>query len=217
MKANKNHLLGVAAAAAIVAAALPAYAADVVYEQPPAPPAAPMEVAPVATWAGPYAGIAAGYGFSGEVSADDVPGVEVETDGFLGNVFAGWQGQSGSFVYGVEGDVGYNGMEGDEDGLEVEHGVDGSLRARLGFAATDNVLLYATGGGAASRLKLSGGGDEQSETAIGWTAGAGVDVKLTPQSFARLEYRYSDLSAEFDDVDVDTTSNKVLLGVGMSF
>jgi len=101
--------------------------------------------------------------------------------------------------------------------VDVEHGVDGSLRARLGYAATDNVLLYATGGGAASRLEASGGGLTESETAVGWTAGAGVDVKLTPKSFARLEYRYTDLSAEFDSVDVDTTSNKVMLGVGMQF
>ncbi|WEX11930.1 outer membrane beta-barrel protein [Chelativorans sp. AA-79] len=215
MKANKNSMLGFAAAAAIVAMAMPAYAADVVYEQPPAPPAAPMEVAPVATWAGPYAGIALGYGFAGEVSADGGP--DIDTDGFVGNVFGGWQGQSDRFVYGVEGDIGYNGMKGDEGGVDVEHGVDGSIRARLGYAATDNVLLYATGGGAASRLEASAPGISESETALGWTAGAGVDVKLTPKSFARLEYRYTDLSADFDGGDVDTTSNRVLLGVGMQF
>ena len=215
MKANKKSMLGFAAAAALVAAAIPANAADVVYEQPPAPPAAPMEVAPVATWAGPYAGVALGYGFSGEVSADGAD--DIETDGFIGDVFGGWQGQSGQFVYGVEGDIGYNGMEGDEGGVEVEHGLEGSLRARLGYAATDNVLLYATGGGAASRLEASIPGASESETALGWTAGAGADVKLTEKSFARIEYRYTDLSADFDGGDVDTTSNRVMLGFGMQF
>jgi len=216
MKINKNSMLGFAAAVAIVAGAMPAYAADVIMEQPPAPPAAPMEVAPVATWAGPYAGVAAGYGFAGEVSADGIPG-DIETDGFVGDAFAGWQGQSNQFVYGVEGDIGYNGMEGDDDGLEVKHGLEGSLRARLGYAATDNVLVYATGGGAASQVKAEVPGASDSETGLGWTAGAGVDVKLTPKTFARAEYRYTDMTADFDDVDVDSTGHRVMIGIGMQF
>nr|WP_028032843.1 outer membrane protein [Chelativorans sp. J32] len=224
MKVNKNSMLGFAAAAAIIAGAMPANAADVIMEQPPAPPAAPMEVAPVATWAGPYAGIALGYGFSGstEVSPAGLPSTDIDTDGFVGNVFGGWQGQSGQFVYGVEGDVGYNGMDGDDSGFSTEAGVDGTLRARLGYAATDNVLLYATGGGAVGRHEVSNALGSDSQTMWGWTAGAGVDVKLTPKAFARLEYRYTDLGSETFtiggvDHDVDATSNKVLLGVGMQF
>lgn len=215
MKANRNWMLGTAAGALVIAGVTSANAADVVMEQPPAPPAAPMEVAPVSTWAGPYAGIALGYGFAGK--AEDDAGNEIDTDGFVGDVFGGWQGQSGQFVYGVEGDVGYNGMEGDDQGVEVEHGVEGSLRARLGYAATDNVLLYATGGGAASKLEVTAPGFSESETALGWTAGAGADVKLTEKSFARVEYRYTDMSADFDGSDLDTSSNRVMLGFGMQF
>ena len=98
----------------------------------------------------------------------------------------------------------------------------GGLRARLGVAATDNVLVYATAGGAGGRHELSAGGFSDEQTLWGWTAGAGVDVKLTEQSFARLEYRYTDLGSETftlggADYEVDTTSNKVLVGFGMSF
>ncbi len=220
MKANKKSI---AAAAVIATVAMPAFAADVVYEQPPAPPAAPMEVAPVATWAGPYAGVALGYGFSSDTEAE-IAGTttSIDTDGFVGNAFAGWNWQSGSFVYGVEGDIGYNGMDGDDAGLSTEGGIDGTLRARLGVAATDNVLVYATAGGAGGRHELSAGGFSDEQTLWGWTAGAGVDVKLTEQSFARLEYRYTDLGSETftlggADYEVDTTSNKVLVGFGMSF
>ena len=50
--------------------AIPAYAADVVMEEPPAP-AAPMEEPPLNTWSGPYAGVTVGYGFSGKTHVDD--------------------------------------------------------------------------------------------------------------------------------------------------
>jgi len=222
MKANRNSILGIAAAAFAIVA-IPAHAADVVYEQPPAPPAAPMPVAPVATWAGPYAGVALGYGFGGNTEVDDgVVITEIDTDGFVGNAFAGWQGQSGSFVYGVEGDVGYNGMDGSNAGIDTEGGVDGTLRARLGFAATEDVLIYGTAGGAVGRHEVSIGGASDNQTHWGWTAGVGTDVKLTPNTFARLEYRYTDLGSETyeiggADFDVDATSHKVLVGFGVSF
>ena len=222
MKANRNKIVGIAAAAALATVAIPAYAADVVYE-PPAPPA-PVELAPIATWAGPYGGIALGYGFSGSTEATDPAGAttDIDTDGFVGNAFAGWNWQSGNFVYGVEGDLGYNGMDGADGIYDTEGGIDGSIRARLGFAATDNVLVYATAGGAGGRHELSTGAGSDEQTLWGWTAGAGVDVKMTDQAFARLEYRDTDLGSETftvggTDYDVDVTNHKVLVGVGMSF
>ena len=37
---------------------------------------------------------------------------DIDTDGFVGGVFAGYNFQNDIFVYGVEGDIGYNGVEG---------------------------------------------------------------------------------------------------------
>jgi len=59
-------------------------------------------------------------------------------------------------------------------------------------------------------------------TKLKWTGGVGTDVKLTPNTFARLEYRYTDLGSETyeiggADFDVDATSHKVLVGFGVSF
>lgn len=219
MNTKLNLTLG-AAAAALLAATSISLAADAVFEAPPAPPAAPIVSAPINTWEGGYAGISLGYGFSGDT---DVGGLEVETDGFVGNAFGGWNWQSGSFVYGIEGDIGYNGMEGDNAGVDVEHGIDGSLRARLGVAATENVLVYATAGGAGSRVEVDAGVDGSDDATLwGWTAGVGTDVKFTEQAFGRLEYRYTDLGDETFDlggagVDVGSTSHKVLVGVGMKF
>jgi len=225
MNAKTNLTLGAAVAALFAATAI-SQAADAVFEAPPAPPAAPIISAPINTWEGPYAGISLGYGFSGETEI--APAGTVDTDGFVGNVFGGWNWQSGSFVYGIEGDVGYNGMEDDNFNYSVENGVEGSLRARLGVAATENVLLYATAGGAGGRTEVTapagvgfaGGSDTQ--TLWGWTAGVGTDVKFTEQAFGRLEYRYTDLGDETFDfggatAEVGSTSHKVMVGVGMKF
>ncbi|TIV95672.1 MAG: porin family protein, partial [Mesorhizobium sp.] len=93
-----------AAALGLFAFAGTAFAADVVSEEPPAP--APVAELPVASWAGPYAGISLGYGFSGHADARDA-GVNVKTKGFIGGVFGGYQWQQDNFVYGAEADLGY--------------------------------------------------------------------------------------------------------------
>jgi outer membrane immunogenic protein len=226
MKASIKLGRPVAAAFGLAALfAIPAQAADAIFEQPPAPPAVPVEVAPLNTWSGPYAGVTLGYGFSSETSVEGpggLPGVDVDTDGFTAHGFAGWNGQSGAFVYGVEGDVGYNGVEGEDDGVEVESGVDGSLRTRLGYAVTDNVLLYGTAGGAAKRTEVSDVTGSDTDTMLGYTVGAGVDTKLTENVFGRLEYRYSDYGSETfntgsGDREVESRENRIGVGLGIKF
>ncbi len=226
MKARIQFARPVAAAFGLTAlmGVIHANAADVVDEIPVAP-AAPVEIAPINTWSGPYAGVTLGYGFSSESSVEEdgvLPGVDVDTDGFTAHGFAGWQGQSGSFVYGIEGDVGYNGVDGEDGGFETESGADGSLRARLGYAVTDNVLLYGTGGGAAKQMEVSQGGVSDDNTMLGYTVGAGVDAKLTEQVFGRLEYRYSDYGSDTftvgsGDREVDSRENRVGVGLGIKF
>lgn len=226
MKASLKLVRPAAAALGLTALAgiLPAHAADAVDEIP-AAPAAPVELAPVNTWSGPYAGVTLGYGFAGTSEVDPeaaLPGVDVDTDGFTAHGFAGINGQSGAFVYGLEGDVGYNGTEGEDGGYEVENGADGSLRARLGYAVTDNLLVYGTGGGAAKQMEVSQGGVSDDSTMLGYTVGAGVDAKLTDNVFGRLEYRYSDYGSETfttgaGDAEVDSRENRIGVGLGLKF
>jgi outer membrane immunogenic protein len=218
-----RFLIGRKAAAALGLAAMlgaaPAFAADVIGIEPPSPQPLPFENTPVASWAGGYAGIQGGYNFSGETT---VGNNAIDTDGFNGGVFGGWNGQSGLFVYGLEGDVGLDGSEGSNAGVSVDHGFNGSLRARMGVAATDNILVYGTAGGAAANVEVSDGVATDDKTMLGWTAGVGADVKLTEQIFARGEYRYTDLGSENfalsgGGTDVDATSNNFLLGLGFKF
>ena len=205
-----------AAALGLFALGGTAFAADVVSEEPPAP--APVAELPVASWAGPYAGINLGYGFGGHVKA---PGVDAKTKGFIGGVFGGYNWQQDNFVYGAEADLGYNGTKGSDNGLSAKSGIEGSLRARLGYAVTPEILLYGTGGLAAKNQKIddSVSGVNDSKAMLGWTAGAGTDIKITDNVFGRVEYRYTDYGSKtFGDTGkVKSSDNRVTFGVGMKF
>jgi outer membrane immunogenic protein len=82
----------------------------------------------------------------------------------------------------------------------------GTVRGRVGILATPKVLFYGTGGLAFGEIKTTGtmagfnaGGGalasigSTSTTRAGWTAGAGVEGKITQNWSAKLEYLYMDL------------------------
>jgi outer membrane immunogenic protein len=222
MRANIKFGRPVVAAFGLAAllGAVPANAADVIGEEPPAP-AAPIEDLPgVAAWAGPYVGVTAGYR-KGNVH-DEALDNDIDNDGFTGGAFAGVNGQSGRVVYGVEGDVNYSGADGENAGVAVRSRVDGSLRARLGYAVTDRVLVYGTGGAAAQRLRVSDAAGDDRNTQLGYTVGAGVDAKITEQVFGRLEYRYTDYGSDTYNTgsgarEVDSNDHRVQVGLGVKF
>ncbi len=98
---------------------------------------------------------------------------------------------------------------------------DASIRARFGTLVTPSVLVYGTGGVAFGEVKgsysynainqyftdsglldlthLASASGSWSETRVGWTGGAGVEVALWGAWKARIEYRYTDLG-EFTKV-----------------
>lgn len=222
MQAKLKFARPLAAAFGLIALAgvFPASAADVVMEEPPVP-AAPMEQPPLNTWSGPYAGVTLGYGFSGRVKDSDFNNT-VSTNGFVGGGFAGYNLQMDNFVAGVEGDIGYGGLKGDNANTEVKGGFNGSLRGRLGYAVTPDILPYLTAGGAAQSLKVSEGGVSDKNTMLGWTAGVGTDIKITEQVFGRVEYRYSDYGNKAFTTgsgtrDIDARDHRVQFGIGMKF
>ncbi|MBN9235198.1 MULTISPECIES: outer membrane protein [Phyllobacteriaceae] len=217
-----NHKFARPAVAALGLLALvgtvPAFAADVVSEEPPAP--APVAELPVASWAGAYAGVNLGYGFSGRTRLEDQD-TRINKNGFVGGAFAGYNWQQDNFVYGVEGDLGYNGTKGSSNDFKAKSGLEGSLRARLGYSVSPNILLYGTAGGAAEKLKVTDqlAGVSDSKAMLGWTAGVGTDIKLTDNVFGRVEYRYTDYGSKtFDNIGkVKDSDNRIQFGVGMKF
>lgn len=190
-----------------LAIASSAHAADpIIYEQPPV-----MMPAAMYDWSGFYAGVTGGYGwgdsdFSFDTGGGTTTGSLDLNGAFLGGV-VGYNMQAGSWVFGVEGDLAWSGIDGSTTlgaGGETEVEWLGSVRGRVGYA-WDNILPYVTGGVAFAHNEVSVPGfGSDSQTHIGWTAGVGVEVGLTQNVSASLEYRYSDFG------DQDYTFNAPL-------
>jgi len=203
--------------AAVLMLSAPTFAADAVMEQAPAP--APVEAAPVASdWSGAYLGAYGGYGWNKHKTDEG----NINADGFKGGAYGGYNFQNGQFVYGGEADLGYSGGDETRNGIKAKQGVEGSVRARAGIDLNP-VLLYGTGGLAVTNSKLSADTGSDSNTRIGWTAGAGAEAKITNNLIGRVEYRYSDYGRkDFDlggpsEVSSKLTTNEVRVGLGYKF
>ncbi|GLK77192.1 porin [Methylopila jiangsuensis] len=181
-------------------------------------------------------------------------GHSFDVDSFTGGVRLGYDYQaSSSIVVGVLADAawgkdsssyavsspvaiptlaGFDGSFIASGGARVKHTWDGTIRARVGYLATDSVLLYATGGLALLREQVSGfydnggvsGSVSKSKTRVGWTVGGGVEAALTDNWRVHAEYRYADFGSKTYGWDaagmkarVDTKTHTVLTGVSYRF
>lgn len=208
------------ATGAVLMLAPAAYAADAVLEVPTPPVEAAPVALPVDMWTGPYVGAFGGW----STGTFDSSAGDIDADGFEGGVFAGFNQQIGTFVYGVEGDIGYSGVDGTLGGTTVEANKDwfGSLRGRAGVAF-DPVLIYGTAGLAVTQAEVTAPTGSDSNTHLGWTVGAGADVAVTDNVFGRLEYRYSDYQSEDFNLGAGTVvssgfdEHTIRAGIGLKF
>lgn len=202
---------------------------------PPAPPPA---------WTGYYAGINLGYswgrsssdysaasannGFVPEITSDST-----NIDGIIGGAQFGYNYQfSPNYVVGIELDIQASGERGSGNPLVCQNPLAcdfgnindsyteklewfGTIRGRLGYLASPNLLVYATGGFAYGELRRddnyiysgfffcnsppAGAGactpQSNSINAIkpGWTLGGGMEMKLWGNWSGRIEYLYMEL------------------------
>jgi outer membrane immunogenic protein len=159
---------------------------------------------------------------------DGTAGQSFTNSGFRWGFYAGYNYQVGyNWLVGVETDIGFynqsstvgfipgcatagcTGIFGPGpffgDSTTVRNSWDGSLRGRLGFIATPDVLLYGTGGLAWQRIEetlicngLTGAmctfsqAETQAKTLLGWTVGGGLEWKVWQNWILRGEYRYAD-------------------------
>ena len=172
------------AAAAIMLAAGAANAADI--PRSPAPYYA--SPAPLTyNWIGPYVGANIGYQWATTTNNPTKP------SGLEGGLQAGYNWQSGQFVFGAETDIQLSGADDTFAPWKFSNPWFGTLRGRAGVAL-NNILFYGTLGLAYGGVKGEIAGLAETKTHIGWTAGGGMEVGLTPNWSARAEYLYVDLS-----------------------
>jgi outer membrane autotransporter protein len=212
MKMTSKLLLAAVAVAGFSGSAM---AADLAM---PAAPAAPPPQAPAATdWDGAYLGVNAGYGWGTASTGADSANL---TGGFVGGQVGYNFHLSDQLVGGVEGNIDWNDEQGTY-GLSTDNfrvNWDGSVRARLGLDL-DGILPYAEAGVAfANGTDTPVAGVATSATHTGWTAGAGVEAKLTDQVSANLEYRYTNYGSQAYGLGSTTVSdNTVRVGLNYHF
>lgn len=188
-----------------------AHAADAVDQVPQAPVA--EEPMAITNWQGFYLG-GAGTWNSGNFARSGA-------DAFGGQIYGGYNWQSGKLVYGVEGDIGYSGADQTVNGIESKNEINGSVRGRLGYDLNP-FLPYVTAGVAASENKASDATSSDSKGAWGYTVGAGVEAFVTNNITTRLEYRFTDYESKNYNLDSGSVSrgydeNSVKLGIGVKF
>lgn len=159
-------------------------------------PAAPYSVTSAYSWIGPYVGGVVGYEW-GEVSYNPT-----RPSGFTGGIEGGYNWQNGQFVFGGETDLDLSAANDTFAPWKFTNPWFGTLRARAGLAL-NNILFYGTAGLAYGGLQAQVAALSQSNTLVGWTVGAGMEVGFTPNWSGKVEYLYMNLGG----------TNYVLTGV----
>jgi len=169
-------------------------------------------------WAGLYVGAHVGYGFgtSAHTNTGGVSTGGFDTDGYIAGGQIGYNLQAGSIVYGLEADISATDISGSSftnclAGCSSSLDYLGTIRARLGVDM-GGFMPYLTAGFAYGDANASSGGLSASDTLTGWTAGGGVEMKLSQNWSIRGEYLYVDLGhlnvpaaatrADFDDIHI---------------
>jgi outer membrane immunogenic protein len=174
----------------------------------------------------------------GSTEDSDVDGDDQSIEGFQYGIEAGYDLPLGGVVLGVEAELS------DSTGKtrtattdpnffgygEVGTGRDIYVGARLGVPVGTGTLLYAKGGYTNARLNVvaDNGTDTLDENfeLDGWRLGAGVEKSIGRNTYAKLEYRYSNYTdADFqfangattDTFEVDTDRHQIVAGVGFRF
>jgi outer membrane immunogenic protein len=225
MIAMKKFLLGTVA---LIAFAAPAAAADLAAR--PYTKAAPM-IAAVYDWSGFYIGANGGWGSSrkcwdavtgaGAFIANE--GCHDATGGTAGGQI-GYRWQSGTWVFGIEGQGNWADFRGSNVSLfvpatNIRSKIDafGLITGQVGYAA-NNVLLYVKGGAAVTddRFDITSnpgnvlGATTNNDTRWGGVVGVGLEYGFAPNWSAAIEYDHLFM----DNRTTTFTSNGAVAAIG---
>jgi outer membrane immunogenic protein len=165
---------------------------------------------PTYNWVGPYIGVNLGYQWGSATHSGANP------SGLLGGAQGGYNWQFGQFVVGAEADLQFSAADDVFAAWKFSNPWFGTLRGRAGYAM-NNVMLYATFGLAYGGGRVETGGFKESNTHIGWAAGAGMEVGLTPNWSAKAEYLFVDLSDERYVLFANTGFESSILRLGVNY
>lgn len=193
----------------------------------------PQPEVSVHDWSGAYLGANIGYGWGGSEFYDGeynvAPGFppysfDVDSDGLLGGVQAGYNWQRGKLLYGLEADFGYLNLDGsaypppDPTGMPydtrgvIDGGWYAGLGARLGYAH-DRTLFFVKAGGVYTDASFSVIDDCSSDfinppgcgpstyhaskrLGFGYLLGAGIEHAINDRWSVKLDYSYMGFGKE---------------------
>ena len=219
---QKLFLVGIAAAGLLSGTAL---ASDL-------PTKAPVYRTPIAAppynWSGFYVGANFGGGWSSgslNIPGNNLYGGLTEV---IGGAQAGYNFQTGHFLFGVEGDFDLAGfahptLPSPTLGFVNERWMS-TVAGRVGVV-NDRWLVFAKAGGgwvqSNATLNLPGGIWNGSATSGGWLAGAGIEYGFKPHWTVKLEYDYLGLpnwtSATVPAVSLNRDLQMVKAGINYKF
>jgi outer membrane immunogenic protein len=139
------------------------------------------------SWAGPYLGGNLGWAWG------SVDNNVTKPSGLVGGAQAGYNFQTGPWVFGVEGDLQATGASDTFASWKFSNPWFGTVRGRGGYAF-NNIFLFGTAGLAFGELTGQTFGVSESHTNIGWTVGLGAEFGLTPNWSVKTEYLFIDLN-----------------------
>lgn len=151
-------------------------------------------------------------GYNQQVMTNIVIGLETDIQGIAGENKPWVTTQRFSFSY-YSHAYGRNNTTNIDNIYSASKSVDyiGTVRGRLGYLITPNILAYASGGLAYGGVNLSmytwqnqdtgmannigPGSSSRSETLLGWVGGGGIEWMFLKNWSAKIEYLYYDLGA----------------------
>lgn len=162
-------------------------------------------------WSGPYIGGHLGFQWG------DTTHNQTRRSGIAGGVQGGYNWQSGAWVFGGEAELNRSAAHDRFAPWKFSNPWFGTLRGRIGYGF-NNILLYTTlglafGGGHANVI-----GATERKTHLGWTAGGGMEVSLTPTWSVRIEYLFVDLpDRPYALTGVGQGNESSLLRIGINY
>ncbi|OYY69959.1 outer membrane protein [Sphingomonas sp. 28-63-12] len=193
-----------------------------------------------APFTGPRAGVILGYDGTrpGSTADSDIAGDNQTASGLLYGGDVGYDVGVGRFVIGAEAELTGSTAKVNNSPIDpnnfgygrVKAGRDLYAGARLGMLVGPKTMLYAKGGYTNARFDLTAS-DGTTETGRhynldGYRVGAGIEHALTPNSYAKIEYRYSNYGnarleypngTNTNNFSVDTDRHQVAVGFGFRF